>query len=122
MDTVKISKLSALKDHIVVTDMNFGSRVLSSGIQVLSDDGRSAGIRPRWAQVYAVGPDQKDITAGQWLLIAHGRWTRGAKIEDPSGVHVLRRVDPNDVLLVSDDQPSDDTFSDATLIDNKDRW
>jgi hypothetical protein len=66
--------------------------------------------------VYAVGPAQQDVTIGQWICVAHGRWTRGIEIEDNTGAHTLRRVDPKDILLVSDEQPSDDTMSDAVQV------
>ena len=102
--------------------MNFKERKLSSGIYLLNDDGRGAGIRPRWAQVYATGPEQQDIKVGQWICVAHGRWTRGVTIEDTSGEVTIRRVDSNDILLVSDTEPSDDSLSNATQIDSKDRW
>ena len=120
---IKVDSIRALNDHVLVSDMNFKERKLSSGIYLLNDDGRGAGIRPRWAQVYATGPEQEDITVGQWILVAHGRWTRGVTIEDTRGEVVIRRIDPNDVLLVSDSEPdADDTLSDATQIDAKNRW
>jgi hypothetical protein len=120
---IKIDNLRALNDHVLVRDMNFKERKLSSGIYLLNDDGRGAGIRPRWAQIYSVGPDQEDVTVGQWILVAHGRWTRGVTIEDTAGEVVIRRIDPNDILLVSDSEPEgDDTLSDATQIDSKNRW
>jgi hypothetical protein len=119
---IKVDGIRALNDHVLVADMNFKERKLSSGIYLLNDDGRGAGIRPRWAEVYAVGPDQEDVQVGQWILVAHGRWTRGVKIEDTTGEVVVRRIDHNDILLVSDSEPSDDSLSDATQIDAKDRW
>lgn len=119
---IKINSLKALNDHVLVADMNFKERKLSSGIYLLNDDGRGAGIRPRWAQVYATGPEQQDIKVGQWICVAHGRWTRGVTIEDTSGEVTIRRVDSNDILLVSDTEPSDDSLSNATQIDSKDRW
>jgi hypothetical protein len=120
---IKIKSITALHDHVLVADMNFKERLTTSGIYLLNDDGRTAGIRPRWAQVYAIGPDQTDIRVGQWIMVAHGRWTRGVKIDDGTGEHVIRRIDSNDVLLVSDTAPTgDDTVSEATLIDSKDRW
>jgi len=120
---IKIEAVQALKDHVLVSDMNFKERKLSSGIYLLSDDGRGAGIRPRWAEVYATGPKQKDVQPGQWILVSHGRWTRGVTIEDQSGEHTIRKVDPKDILLVSDVEPEgDDTLSTATQIDSKDRW
>lgn len=121
-DSIKVNDIRALNDHVLVADMNFGGRTLSSGLVLLGDDLRSAGIRPRWAQVYAIGPKQKDITVGQWILISHGRWTRGVKIEDAEGEKTIRRIDTNDILMVSDEQPSDDNISDAILSDTKDRW
>ena len=123
LDSIKIKTIRALNDHVLVRDMNFKERKLSSGIYLLNDDGRGAGIRPRWANVYSVGPDQQDVQVGQWILVAHGRWTRGVKVEDDTGELTLRRIDPTAILLVSDVEPTgDDTVSDATQIDSKDRW
>lgn len=112
---VKIEKLQALKDTVIVHAMNFKeTRTLNSGIVLLQDNGKSSGIRPRWGQVYAVGPEQRDVTPGQWICVAHGRWTRGLEIEDPQGVRTIRKIDPKDILLISDECPgSDDTISDA---------
>lgn len=103
-----------LKDSIVVQDMVFKERMVGS-IIVPSDDKKSSGIRPRWAEVYAVGPDQKIISPGQFILVAHGRWTRGIEIEDETGPHTLRKVDPKDVMMVSDHAMNDDTMSDKVL-------
>jgi co-chaperonin GroES (HSP10) len=113
------AKLQPLNDVVVVSDMVFDERITSGGIVLLNDNGKGTGIRPRWAQVYAVGPEQRDLQVGQWICVAHGRWTRGIDIEDESGARTLRRIDPKDVLLVSDEQPQDDTFSDAVHIDRK---
>lgn len=113
----QLKKLIPLQDNVIVTDMNFGQRVLSSGIIVASDDGKGRGIRPRWGQVYAVGPEQKDIEVGDWILVTHGRWTRGVKIEesDTGKIHTIRKVDLKDILAVSVDKecPSDDTMGDG---------
>lgn len=110
----KITKLCPLHDAVIVRDMEFKGRQLSSGVILLSDNGKADGIRPRWGQVYAVGPKQKDVTVGQWICVAHGRWTRGLDIEDDEGTKTIRRVDPKDILLVSDEHPgADDTVSEA---------
>jgi len=116
----KISGLRALKDHVLVTDMKFGSRQLSSGIVLMDDDGKSDGVRPRWCQVFAVGPEQTDIEVGQWILVAHGRWTRANDIEIDGERKSLRRVDNNDILMVSDESPEyDDTISTAVNVEHK---
>jgi len=109
----KIGALRALRDTILVTDMVFKERKLTSGIILPSDNGTGSGIRPRWGRVYAVGPDQTTVTVGQWICVAHGRWTRGVDIEDDEGTKTIRKIDPNDILLISEEQPSDDTMSDA---------
>jgi len=108
--TNKIRRLRPLHDSVIVSDMNFDARVTSGGIYIPTDDKKLEGIRPRWGKVYAVGPDQTEIKVGQWICITHGRWTRGVQIEDEESVKMIRRVDLKDILLVSDEQPSDDTI------------
>ena len=105
--------LQPIRDAVLVTEMEFDQRITSSGLILPSDNGTSLGIRPRWGQVYAVGPEQTDIKVGDWICVAHGRWTRGLDIEDESGKRTVRRIDPNDILLVSDELPNDDTVSTA---------
>jgi co-chaperonin GroES (HSP10) len=113
----KVQSLRPLKDTVLVTDMVFKERKLNSGLILLNDNGTTAGIRPRWGRIYAVGPDQKDYSVGDWICVAHGRWTRGVEIEDAAGtVITIRKVDPKDILLISDEQPSDDTMSDAVQV------
>jgi co-chaperonin GroES (HSP10) len=111
----KVTKISALKDNIIVTDMSFDERITSSGIVLPNDDMKSSGIRPRWGKVYAVGPDQMDISVGQYILISHGRWTRGIKIDDGDGEKTIRKVDNKDILLVSDNPVNDSTMSDKVI-------
>lgn len=105
-------QIRPLMDHIIVSEMAFDQRITNGGIILLNDDMKSSGIRPRWAKVYATGPEQKDVQIGQYILISHGRWTRGIKIEDEDGEKTIRRVDPNDILMVSDEPVNDQTMSD----------
>ena len=112
-------QIHPLNDSVIVTDMTFDERFTTGGIVLLNDNGKSSGIRPRWGQVYAVGPAQHDVKVGQWVCVAHGRWTRGIEVEDETGKKTLRRVDPNDLLIVSDEQPQDETFSGAIHVEAK---
>ena len=112
----KINNLRALKDTVLVTDMVFKERKLNSGLILPSDNGTSLGIRPRWGRVFATGPDQTSVTVGQWICVAHGRWTRGVEIEDDNGISTIRKIDPNDILLVSDEEPNDSTMSEAVHV------
>lgn len=112
----KISKdkFKPIGSHVIVCDMSFDVRITNGGILLPNDDMKSAGIRPRWGKIYAVGPDQKDpeLVEGKWIMISHGRWTRGVNIIDEEGEKTIRRVDINDILLVSDEYVNDMTFSD----------
>ena len=109
---IRQDQIQALHDNILVADMEFDTRITQSGLILANDNGTTLGIRPRWGRVYAVGPKQTEFKVGQWIMVAHGRWTRGVKIEEPSGNELtIRRVDNNDVLLVSDEQPQDDTLA-----------
>ena len=112
---IQRDQFQPIRDWVICTEMNFEGRTLSSGVILLNDNGRSDGIRPRWGQVYAVGPEQNDVKVGDWICVAHGRWTRGLDIEDESGKKTVRRIDPNDIMLISDQLPSDDTISTAVL-------
>jgi len=114
-------KFKPLNKSVVVSDMVFDQRIMTSGIILLNDNGTGSGIRPRWGQVYAVGPDQEDVEVGDWICVAHGRWTRGIDIEDETGKKTLRRIDPNDILMVSDELPNDDTMSDAVNVTKQTR-
>ena len=120
---IRQEQIKALQDNVLVADMEFDTRLSRGGIIIPNDNGTSLGIRPRWGKVYAVGPKQKDVEVGQWIMVAHGRWTRGIDIDDGTSEHkrTIRKIDPKDILLVSDDpeRPRDDTHSDAVYIPNQ---
>lgn len=114
---IKRSQFHPIGEHIIVTDMKFEERISKGGIIILNDDMKSSGIRPRWARIYAIGPDYKgDLKEGQYILISHGRWTRGINIEDEDGERAIRRVDPNEILLVSDEPMADETWTDKVVV------
>ena len=115
VNAIEIEEFLPLKDSVVVHKMEFGERFSQAGLILPNDDMKSSGIRPRWARIYAVGPDQKDLEVGQWIYIAHGRWTRGVKIEDSEGVQIVRKVDNKDILLVSDEKVEDYTLGDKAV-------
>lgn len=103
-----VGTIKPLKDNILVANMDFGNEKTKAGIIVTSDDGKTSGIKPRWGQVYAIGPDQKDVNIGDWILIEHGRWTRTINYETDNGDELeLRMIDKKSILLVSDDKPLD---------------
>ncbi len=97
--------IKPLKKRVLVSDMQFGATKSKGGIILLDDDGTEAGIHPRWAKVYAVGDQQDDVAIGQWLLVAHGRWSRALKVKKDGEELEVRMIDENDILLVSDEEP-----------------
>jgi co-chaperonin GroES (HSP10) len=120
--THRIDKLIPLGDNILVRDMSFEGRKLASGIFLLNDDGKTEGIRPRWARVYAIGPNQSDVVPGQWIMVEHGRWSRGLEVEINDEQFTLRRVDPKCIMFVSDDEPDNiDAVSTAVYAERKER-
>jgi co-chaperonin GroES (HSP10) len=105
---IKNLKVRAINNDVLITDMDFGEIKTTSGIVLRSDDAQAHGVKPRWGRVYKVGPNQSDVSVGQWILIEHGRWTRKIKINDGEGVKELQKVDVNAILAVSDQAPSAD--------------
>ena len=100
-------KIRAIHDDVIVTDMDMGDQVTASGIVVASDDGKAHGVKPRWGKVYKVGPKQKDIKEGEWILIEHGRWSRKIKIDDGESVKEIQKVEVKSILASADERPSD---------------
>lgn len=90
-----------LRDGILVRNMDFKGHKTPGGIIVLSDDGKLGGIHPRWGEVIAVGNEQQDVDVGQYVMVAHGRWSRGFELNGET----VRTVDPKDVLGIQDEQP-----------------
>ena len=106
MNVVK-GKLIPLRDNVLVTDMNFEEQKTASGIIVQSDDGKAHGVKPRWCKVWAIGPEQKDVSVGEWILIEHGRWTRGVTVDDNGTEIIIRRVETTSIMASADDKPND---------------
>jgi co-chaperonin GroES (HSP10) len=97
--------ITPLKKRVLVSDMHFGETKTKGGIILTDDDGSEGGIHPRWGKVYAIGDQQEDVKVGEWVMVSHGRWSRGFKIKKKGVELEVRMIDENDILLVSDDEP-----------------
>jgi co-chaperonin GroES (HSP10) len=107
MEPIK-GTLRPLHDSVLAIGMNFDEQVTAGGIILKSDDGKSSGVKPRWCQVWAVGPKQQDVKVGEWIYVEHGRWTRGVKVEEADGTEVtVRRIDISAIMLQADYKPED---------------
>lgn len=105
-NVIKDREIQPLGKRVLVAKMRFGEKKTSGGIILLDDDGTTQGIHPRWSQVYAVGPKQEDVKVGQWILVAHGRWSRALSVINNQEKLEVRMIDENDILMVSDIEPS----------------
>lgn len=103
-------KIRVLPGRTLVHNIKHGERKIG-GIIIVDDDGKDSGIRPRWAQVYTVGPDITDYKKGDWLYIDHGRWSRPITITVDDEKIKLYQVDPDAILAVSTSEPTDDGFN-----------
>ena len=104
---VKNITIRAIRDDVLVSDMDMGEQTTAAGIVIQSDDGKSHGVKPRWARVYKVGPKQLTIKEGQWILIEHGRWTRKIKINDGVSVKEVQKVEVKSIMAIADEKPND---------------
>ena len=100
--------LRPIGNRVIVKNMYFGEQKTKGGIILNDDDGKTRGIYPRWGMVHSKGPDNKDdYQIGDWVLVEHGRWTRGVKVDDGNGELELRMVEAESILAYSDEKPND---------------
>jgi co-chaperonin GroES (HSP10) len=106
INTIKAGSLRAVGNRVLVTDMYFGEQTTASGLIISSDNGKERGIYPRWGLVYAKGPDNTDeFEVGHWILVEHGRWTRGMSIEVDGTELEVRMVEAESILAYSNEKP-----------------
>lgn len=98
-------KLRALTNKILCKEIEKGQQVSSGGIILPDDDASETGIRPRWMQVFSVGPEVIDIKEGQWIMVEHGRWTHGMEVRDGDNKFTIWGAEEESVLLVADEKP-----------------
>ena len=100
--------LHAVGNRVLVSDMYFGEQTTKSGLIIKDDNGSTRGIYPRWGKVYAKGPENNDeYSIGDWILIEHGRWTRGISLEQQAGEKIeVRMVETESILAYSNEKPS----------------
>tara|TARA_B110000503_G_C6917578_1_gene317297 strand:- start:124 stop:534 length:411 start_codon:yes stop_codon:yes gene_type:complete len=95
-------------EDVLVSDMHFGEQTTSGGIIIGNDDGKTRGVYPRWAKVFSKGPNNKDeFEVGNWILVMHGRWTRGIKINVDNNDIEIRKVELTSILAYSEEKPNE---------------
>lgn len=97
--------IQALPGRVMVADIEVGMKKVGN-ILVPDDNGLVRGIHPRWGQVVSVGEGlEEDLEPGQWVLIEHGRWSWGLKVDADGVEKKLHGIDPAAILLVADEDP-----------------
>jgi len=79
-----MKKLIPLRDKVIgrMLETVGAERASPGGVILGSDDpGAEDFVRPRWFEVTHVGPEQKDVTVGYYVLVPHGRWSQGFNLE-----------------------------------------
>lgn len=98
-----------LKERILAELLGLEQRVTSGGIIIQSENGKDRGVRPRWAKVHYVGDGIDWVVPGQYILVAHGRWSRQFEVESETGETLkLVHLDNKECLIVADELPGDD--------------
>jgi co-chaperonin GroES (HSP10) len=97
-----------LKDKVLgrMVDTVGGIKKTVGGLITVEHDMTESAIRPRWFEITHVGPDQLDVNVGQYVLVPHGRWSRGIDIEHTHQVSdYIFQIDHHDILGVQDVNP-----------------
>lgn len=101
---MSMAEIQALPGKVLaeMIDKPDGLRKTKGGIILKDKDNDTSGIRPRWFKVYSVGNEIDWVTEGQYLLVDHGRWSNGVKLNEDTKIYLL---DNNDCLMISDNNP-----------------
>ena len=105
-----------IRNRVIVNNMEFGEQTTSGGIIIASDDGKDQGIKPRWGCVVSKGNENTDpYEIGDWILVEHGRWTRGFEVEmDDGTVDTMRTVESESVIGWQNEVPANTLFGDKS--------
>lgn len=107
--------VKALPGRVLVSDIQRGERQIGK-IILPNDNGKSSGIRARWAEVFDVGEGVNDLQPGDWILVNHGRWTRGVKVNpNTDSEFTVWQVDYPDGVLAASDTPTE-TFAGESVV------
>lgn len=105
-------KVRALNSKVLVTELERGERTIGR-IFIPDDNRKMTGVRDRWALVYSVGKNIDEIQENDWVLVRHGRWTRGVTVKNDDGTDLpLWSIDWPDAILLVADTPAEGTLPD----------
>lgn len=86
----------------------FDDKISKGGFITTETEGTDGAIRPRWFEVTHVGPGQQDVIVGDYVLVEHGRWTRGLDFYGTSRKEdFIFRIDEDGMFAVTKENPLD---------------
>jgi co-chaperonin GroES (HSP10) len=99
-------KLKAFGDRVLATmiDRPDGYKKTHGGLLMNDKDGETTAIRPRWFRVKSIGERVDFVNEGQYILVAHGRWSNGVDIDDQK----IYLIDNEEILGTSNTNPMED--------------
>ena len=102
-----MTKVKAMRDKILaeMIDKPDQEKKTAGGIIITEKDATESAVRPRWFKVYSVGDGIDWITEGKYVLVDHGRWSKGMQEGNDLKLYLL---DNKDCLLESENNPMDD--------------
>mgnify|MGYP003896548111 CR=1 FL=1 len=101
------TNFKALGDKVIAKMVDgFGFKKTAGGIIHREEDASIDAIKSRWFEITHCGPEQKDVRVGEFVLVAHGRWTPGFRI-DKLVDEKYYMLDNKEMLAVSDELPKE---------------
>lgn len=101
-----MKKLIPINDKVIGKSVDdYGLKTTAGGLIINEKDGVPESIRPRWFEVTHVGPKNIDFKIGDFVLVAHGRWSRGFTINDDDDTKYFH-LDSDEIMLISDTKPN----------------
>lgn len=101
--------LTPLHDKVIgrMVDVMGQDRTTAGGLILSDNAGDEQFIRPRWFEVTHVGPEQKDVSVGEFVLMPHGRWGHGFSIDGSTREEdKLFHLDTETMMAVADEPVS----------------
>ena len=98
-------KATANKILAEMIDKPGEEKTTAGGLILKEKDATEAAVRPRWFKVYSVGSEIDWIKEGEYVMVAHGRWSNGLKIDEDLKLYL---IDNDECLAVNDTNPMED--------------
>ena len=100
-------KIRPLKGKITVQILEDPRKeqVTKAGVILLADNATEAGMKPRWFKAIAVHPEEEDVKEGDYVLVAHGRWSREYIYDDKDETQYIMVCESESLLGISDEFP-----------------